>query len=664
MAGVPFDFMERLGTPQSSALARQEAAATPALQTVLERELESVRHNLVQAAAVLLPRVLMFGSSNVRDLLTHLLRASNGPLARRNAKAGERERHLALYLQRVATKNDTFSEFGPSGWGKSDRHSTGLALRPEPGIARRDIFLERWVAHALAAAINEDVPGSNLQVPAMEPHAFEVLIRDMEEWPATAARDKWLALLRELDRLRNEFGLQTETNARQLLIDEARSRLQSIGAERQAGDRFLYAATNPIGEECFRECRFELSEPVLNEIAVEAEPWIDLWRDTYAFVASRVAATLRQVMEQAGAKSGTMSLPDFLRACETARLPLTGLGLVAPAVIAFQEVKAAFRQRLEPHAGLTEYQLTVDDCHVVRDRFNYAKFDEYTYPSADLQLAAANVEAVGRGSYRWVLAELHPPPALLHHCMYWACPDQPELHRALQSNTFGKPNFHFGFSAADFTAHTTVRAFDALPDLTNFVAPQRSLPAWRRVSPDQAQVYVDEQTGDVALRTVDGHEHLGSFARAWVIPLGFHPFQFGLAPHTPRLRCGNVVVQRRTWTVTLEEFPTGRFNGTSSNLLVAVEQLRAKRDLPRHVYIRPTEKALRRSGAEGRDKDTKPIYIDFESYLFLELFYRWLGKAGELEVTEMLPAPNELLWQEPDGRRTFELRTLILPKKT
>jgi hypothetical protein len=90
--------------------------------------------------------------------------------------------------------------------------------------------------------------------------------------------------------------------------------------------------------------------------------------------------------------------------------------------------------------------------------------------------------------------------------------------------------------------------------------------------------------------------------------------------------------------------------------------LRAARSLPRQVYIRPTERALRRAGVEGRDKDTKPVLIDFESYLFLEIFHRWLTKAGELEVTEMLPTPEQLLWQEADGRHTFELRTQIIPR--
>ena len=93
-----------------------------------------------------------------------------------------------------------------------------------------------------------------------------------------------------------------------------------------------------------------------------------------------------------------------------------------------------------------------------------------------------------------------------------------------------------------------------------------------------------------------------------------------------------------------------------------LEHLRAEKEWPRYVYIRPSEQVLRRSGVEGRDKDTKPVVIDLGSYLFLEIFHRWLTKAGELEVSEMLPGPDDLLWQEPDGRRTFELRTQIVPR--
>ena len=648
------------------------AAAESKLESTLERELESARAALLKSARTFLPRLLIFNVGGVRELLINLITGdanADHALPRRNARAGDRERHLLLYLQRVATKNDTFSEFGPSGWGKTDNDISGVALAPVAGIAAREAFLERWTAHAIAAAMNADPEispllnsGGKIEVPALEPHAFKILRDDVEKWRAGTVRDKWLSILQPIVELPQKFAVTVETKDRQLILDEARSRLESLGITHKAGERFLYSAVNPIGEECFRECNFRISQERLEEVAIEAAPWIDLWRDSYAFIASRVAGGLRQVFEKTPVKNGAVPLPAFLHACEMAKLPLTGPGLVAPAVMAFQEVKGTFRKRIQPHAGLEEYELTKEDCHVVRDNFDYPKFDEYTYPSADLQILAPTADAIQRGESQWLLSELHPPPALLHHCMYWACPDKAALNEALARTVMDKPNFHFGFFAADFTAHTTVRIFDALPKLSNFVAPQRSNPAWRTVRPADAEVYVDETSGDVCLRKIDNREYLGSFARAWLIPLGFHPFQFGLAPHTPRLRCGRVIVQRRIWTVTSQELPPGNYDGISRNLVLAIEQLRAQKDWPRYIYIRPTEQALRRSGAEGRDKDTKPVFIDLESYLFLEIFYRWLTKSGELEVTEMLPAPDQLLWREPDGRRTFELRTLIVPR--
>jgi len=166
----------------------------------------------------------------------------------------------------------------------------------------------------------------------------------------------------------------------------------------------------------------------------------------------------------------TLPLPAFLRACETAKLPLTGPGLVGLAVMAFQEIKAAFRERLKSHTHLAEYELTAADCHFVRENFSYQKFNEFTFPSGDLQLAAKSQDAILRGEYRWIVSELHPAAATLHHCMYWSCPDHSALSRALQLSTSGKPFFHFGFFAADFTAHTTVRIFDALPQQAVFAS--------------------------------------------------------------------------------------------------------------------------------------------------------------------------------------------------
>jgi len=745
IAGAPFGVLEAIATPKTFLAARElfgrqkESAAEithadAQFPETLVHELNSARAALLESARKILPPYLIFGAEHVRELVPKLLTMT--PVTLENLSPRKkilraRERHLLLFLQRIAAKNDTLSEFGPASWGSVAPPINGLAIyfAPKSGITKRESFLERWTAHGIAAAMNADsevraelsprlhpngriendefvfvetgeraqldseslrilarcdgtTPAHALgieldtlarladqkmiqwevEVPALDPHAFDVLIADVKRWRAESTRTRWLELLEPIVALSHKFTQTTDTVARMQIMNDARERLQSLGSARVTSDRFLYSAVNPIGEECFRETHFTISEELINEVATDAAPWIDLWRDCYAFIASRVAEGLRGLLEKSSSRGGALPLPAFLRHCESLNMPLTGPAMVGLAHVAFQEVKNSFRAQIKNHANEPEYELTPDDCHFVRKNFRYDKFDEYTYPSADLQLAADSVDAIARGEYQWILAELHPPVALLHHGFHWSCPDKPALAAALASTAFGEPNFHVGFYAADFTATTTVCLPEALPELTWFVAAQRSAAHWRTISPADTEVYVDETNGDVCLRRSGTGEYLGSFARGgWLIPLGFHPFQFGMAPQMPRLRCGKVIVQRRAWIVREEELGAGDFTGISRDLVLAIERLRSARDLPRFVYLRPTEQALRRSGAEGRDKDTKPVFVDLESYLFLEIFHRWLTKWNELEVTEMLPAPDQLLWREADRRRTFELRTLIVP---
>ncbi len=500
-----------------------------------------------------------------------------------------------------------------------------------------------------------------LEVPAMDPHAFDALLDDVREWREGAPKAKWLPTLEALAALPRKFAAAA-TPERARIMDEARHALEQLGSSRTSTNRILYAAINPIGEECVRECGFSLGHDLLDEVARDAAPWFDLWHDSYCFIASRVAAGLRAIFAKAPQRDGAVPLPAFLSASAAARLPLQGPGLPALAHLAFQEVKAAFREQFKNRLESDEWDLSADDCHFVRRNFEFERFDEYTYPSADLQLSARSVEAIRDGEYQWIVAELHPPTALLQHGFYWGCPDKDLLGREVRQATGGRPTFHFGFFAVDFTSPTTVHLADSMGDLVTFVAPQRVAPDWRVLPPAETEVYVDPESNDVCLRRCGTREYLGSFSRNWIIQLGFHPFQFNRPGHVPRLRCGRVIVQRRTWTFAQDELPALDYSGVSHSLVVAVEEARARLGLPRYLFIRPSEQALRRSGAEGRDKDTKPVFIDLESYISIEIFYRWLTKAGELEVTEMLPDPEHLFWQEADGRRSFELRTLLLPR--
>ena len=122
------------------------------LDKQLEKDLTTARIALFETSRRILPSYLVFGSGEVHHLIDH----SGEELPTRNSRVRERERHLLLYLQRIAAKNDTFGEFGPSAWGSAHPGEPVLSFEARPGIARHDVFLERWTAHALAAGINAD----------------------------------------------------------------------------------------------------------------------------------------------------------------------------------------------------------------------------------------------------------------------------------------------------------------------------------------------------------------------------------------------------------------------------------------------------------------------------------------------------------------------------
>ena len=157
-----------------------------------------------------------------------------------------------------------------------------------------------------------------MEVPALEPYAFAVLCEDVAKWPSSPARDKWLSILQPIAKLPKKFAAEDSIAVRIEIMDEANRRLAELGGSRES-TRFLYAATNPIGEECMRECNFEIGQNLIDEVATEAAPWVDLWRDNYAFVAHRIATGLRGILEKMN--TDTVRLPSFLRACEGANLP-------------------------------------------------------------------------------------------------------------------------------------------------------------------------------------------------------------------------------------------------------------------------------------------------------------------------------------------------------
>jgi hypothetical protein len=702
-------------------LERLRAAHRDALDTEQDAGFRALR----RTALGFMPDYVLFASPAIEELVADIRpdgewgsRATAGVRARR-------DRTLLMYVQRVATKNETLSAYGPLAWGRIE--ATARGFRPEPRTElRRLVYFERWVADAIVAAMNAD-PATRAEVaPRLHPHgrvegdafvrldtgarvpldgearallercdgtrpahglgaperlaalaeqgvvlwavetpAFVLdrvgeLRSRVQRWRGGELRKRWEPVLDALCEIPERFVRETAPAPRRQLLGRARALLAELGAAPAGaaaeGQRALYRGSNVLGEECVRAPPLVLGGDVARRLAEDAAPWFDLWRDTYAFVAHRVNERLRALHAALAGEGRPVPLPAFLRASETAKMPLQTLGVPGLSHLAFQEVRAAFREELAGRPDAHAWSLSPQECAFLRRRFEFPRFEGFSYPSADLQLAARSAEDVAAGRYRWIVAELHLGAAVLPHGVLWSCPDEETFARHLRA--VAGPACDWGFPT-DLVSHTMLD-FAPLGGLWTYAGPRAVPEGWSVIRPADAEVVVNDD-GDVRIRA--GGVDRGSFARSWVLGLGFHPFVFPLGAHTPRLEVGGVVVQRESWVVGTEDLPRGPYAPGAPELVADVDRLRAARGIPRHVFVRPTEAAVRRLGTGGRDKDVKPVFVDLESHLFLDVLARWLAKHGQLDVTEMLPAPEDLLWREEGGRHTFELRTLVVPAR-
>jgi hypothetical protein len=317
-------------------------------------------------------------------------------------------------------------------------------------------------------------------------------------------------------------------------------------------------------------------------------------------------------------------------------------------------VRAAFRADLGARLALPETDLTEHDCSVVRRSFQFPSRTDFTWPSVDLQARAVTPDA---STLEWIIAELHIWWAPLQHSTEWAAPRPDRL--ASQCRRIAGESRWVVLGDPPIPEHITPPLARALGDKLVFVGGERCAGA-ASYRPADIDIYRREMDGDIRIRETASGLDLGSISLSGRTFFGLHPFSFAADEHTPRLRIGGVIVQRRSWLVTAAAVAPA--DASETDWLLGLHTLRARLGLPRWIYVRPTPDLLNRSRAMGRDKDVKPVFIDLDSLPFLDMLARWLAKYGELEASEMMPAPDELVWPSSDGKRCYELRTLLVPR--
>ena len=104
--------------------------------------------------------------------------------------------------------------------GEQSQRESGLRLSPDPGIAERETFLERWTAHGVAAALNAD-PEIRVELsPRLNPNGRidgdQFIFADTVE-TILARSENGIEILRRCDGTTPAYPLATRsTRSRQL----------------------------------------------------------------------------------------------------------------------------------------------------------------------------------------------------------------------------------------------------------------------------------------------------------------------------------------------------------------------------------------------------------------------------------------------------------------
>jgi hypothetical protein len=135
--------------------------------------------------------------------------------------------------------------------------------------------------------------------------------------------------------------------------------------------------------------------------------------------------------------------------------------------------------------------------------------------------------------------------------------------------------------------------------------------------------------------------------------VGYLPgFQAPQVHRWPRIVCGNVVLFRARWTFKGERLPPLARGGEPLNdaaFFLELARWRLRNGIPRHVFVHT-------------QAEPKPFYVDLASPILADLLRRAVVKSAAeddalLEVTEMLPGPEEL-WVR-DERGSFATEFLV-----
>lgn len=531
------------------------------------------------------------------------------------AKHRRRQDVVAAYWQRYCSKNDTIGFFGPLAWGKIRNSGPAIAVRSGALVAGRELHFESWAIESLARRID-----ASLLAPLN--YSPEIELRAQLE---ARGDEAGLSALGRLEAAREQISgasgigtLLQALDAFDKLFEELTGVRPSPTDESAAGGR------TPLYLDCMRDLDVDVGPAIVDELSLSLPALFEASR----WWCGRSFVHFRAIVDGAiGQGPGDRPFePLFEHLCAALwQVPR----LLAPEVRELQERWSAIGQP-DGDASLAARAAAAFADHG-------PAWSMSIFQSADIQISAADVEAINRGHFLTVVGDFHAGNPLLQGMFAARHPDPDSLRAA----------FHADVGSPIITPIL----------LRNPSVPISSRMAWEVLNADDIQllaphvapIHVGHRSFRVADLLVRGDRLMdrdqtfsAPVADLLILPiyiaamLTFKPFPDA----GQRITVGRTVLRRATWSVRAADQPPE---------ISGIDRWAVERGLPRRVFC-------------VCDGEPKPVYVDFASPSLTRNLHRMLSRAASMNseavvrFSEMLPGP-EGCWLEHNGDHfTSEIR--------
>jgi len=319
----------------------------------------------------------------VVSALDGLLEAGGAP-----SKERRREEIVARYWQRYCSKNDTIGFFGPLAWGEIRDDGPALAQRSRGLVRERTVHMETWCLERFLQEFTDDpwLP--------LGPWPEEDARIRIESIADAAAREGAATGLARLEAERKRIAAASRDELGEALDEFDRVFEYLVGDPPARTPELAGGGRTPVYMDAMRDLDVDVGPGLVAELAVSLTPLLESSR----WLCGRSFELGCGLMMEAIGSGG--------------RRPLAPLfGKVFSALREIPRLLASERDELQRRwAGLLD-----DPDRTTIGEQARARFSDFgpawpisVFHSADLQIAAPDVDAVERGDYLVVIGDYHP----------------------------------------------------------------------------------------------------------------------------------------------------------------------------------------------------------------------------------------------------------------